>query len=143
VAEQAAKREEFRTAMQACLDARGWQVTVDLNGGIVEPFTSDEQSRFTTDYDVCRVLMGYSAEGLPATVDELKVNYGQWLDVRDCFVAHGVAMGPPQSEDAWLDAVQSGSSDLWLPYTDPALEALPMDEQEALEALCPQPWSTK
>jgi len=143
VAEQAAQREEYRAALQSCLDGKGWHVTVNLDGGIDEPLTSDEYSQFMADQGACRQSMGLSAEGIPATLDELKVNYSQWLDVRNCFIAHGVQMGPPQSEDAWLDAAQSGGGDLWLPYSDPALEALSMDEQDALKALCPQPWLTK
>ena len=87
--------------------------------------------------------MGLSAEGALATLDELRVDYAQLLDVRDCLIAHGVAgMAPPPSEDTWLDAVQSGK-DVWHPYNDPALTALSMDKQNALTALCPQPWLTK
>jgi len=149
VAEQAAQREEYQAGLQSCLDGKGWQVTVDLDGGIEEGFTDqNEFARLTTDIKACRVSMGYSADGVPATVDELKVFYSQLLDTRACLVAHGVAMGPPPSEDAWIDAqqpgtdAQSGDAD-WHPYNDPALEALSMDQQNALEALCPQPWGTK
>jgi hypothetical protein len=143
VAEQAAEREEYRAEMQSCLDGMGWHVTVNLDGGIVEPFTSDEElQRNVADMETCRVSMGLPGKRLPATLDELKTIYTQLLDVRNCLIAHGVAMGPAQSEDAWLDAIQSdGADDYWHPYSDPGLEALSMDKQQALEALCPQPWS--
>ena len=139
VAEQAAQREEYRAGLQACLDGKGWRVTVDLNGGIVEPFTSDEVSRFRTDEESCRVAMGLSAEGTPATTEELRTGYRQMLDTRACLVAHGLDMAPPPSEDAWLDAVQAGTN-AWHPYDDPSLNALSMAQQDELWALCPQPW---
>lgn len=145
VAEQAAQREEYRAQLQSCLDGRGWHVTVDLNGGIVEPFTdATEFSRFESDKQACRVSMGYSADGLPATPDELKLQYEQLLDVRNCLIAHGLDMAEPsQSEDAWIDAAQTGAVD-WAPYNDPAIDALPLDEQEELwTVVCPQPWSQK
>ena len=117
---------------------------MDANGGVADPFSDqDELARFIADEKACRVLMGYSAESPPATVDELRLNYSELLDTRACLVAHGVDMAPPsQSEDSWVDAAQAGIF-VWHPYNDPALEALSMDQQTALEALCPQPWSQK
>jgi len=144
VAEQAAAQEKFRAGLQACLDGKGWNINVDFNGGVADPFTDqDELARFVADEQACRVSMGYSAESPPATVSELRTNYTRLLDTRACLVAHGVNMAPPsQSEDAWIDAAQTDAQ-VWHPYNDPAFDALPMDQQNALELLCPQPWSQR
>ena len=147
VAQQAAEREEYRSQLQSCMNGKGWDVTLNQYGGVDEPFTSnDEVTRFVSDTEQCRVSMGYPAVSGTATLDELKQNYSQLLDTRACLVAHGVNMAPPaQSEDAWVEASQAGVElgYVWHPYNDPALLALSMDEQNALEALCPQPWSMK
>jgi len=143
VAQQAAEREEYRSQLQSCLDGKGWHVTVDLNGGIAEGFTDKaEMARVSDDFTACRVSMGYSPYGTPQTLDDLKLNYSQLLDTRACLVARGLDMAPPPSEDAWIEGTQANTY-VWHPYYDPAFTALSMDEQNALEALCPQPWSTK
>ena len=80
VAEKAAQCEEYRVTLQSCLDGLGWNVTVSLDSGVDEPFAADEYSRFTTDQGSCRRSIGLSAEGMPATLDELRVNYSQWLE---------------------------------------------------------------
>jgi hypothetical protein len=150
-AEQAQEREEYQVALQACLDGKGWDLTVNRDGGVDEALTDADMARLPADVDGCRLSMGLPAEPPAPTEEELRDHYAKLLDVRECLVAQGIAMAPAQSQDAWLDAEARASAattdeeraavDLWHPYDDDEIAALPGDRQEELFGLCPQPWS--
>lgn len=148
-AQQAQKQEEYRVALQACLDGKGWDLTVTSLGGVEEGLSKADMQRFPGDLDTCRTSMGLPTQPPPKTDAELRDEYRKDLDVRACLVAQGYAMAEPQSEDAWLDAARESYDPatteerlreivMWTPYGDPVIDALPPSNVDELTTVCPQ-----
>jgi hypothetical protein len=148
-AEQAQEREEYRTALQSCLDGKGWKVTVNRDGGIDESFQGDEIERIHVDVDTCRVSMGFPASDDLPPQDEasLRRQYAMLVDTATCLRAQGVDVADPPSEDTWVDTSLQGTDEQkqhqWHPYDDPAWAKVPEDRVAELERTCPQPWATR
>lgn len=151
MSDQALAREQFVPTLQACMDAKGWHVTVDEHAGIAEPFTSqDEAERATADKTACMLEQGIdpAAYETGPTETELRAMYPYDVDTYRCLVAQGVPMEQePPSIDVYVEqGLPTGddgardNSDSWWPYFDPAVLALPQAEVAALEQVCPTRW---
>jgi hypothetical protein len=150
MAEQAQAREQFVPTLQACMDGKGWNLTVDESSGIVEPFYSEEEMyRASADKDECLLDQGIDTgqyERLP-TEAELRSMYVYDVDTYDCLVAQGVKMeDEPPSVEVYVEqglnpgGSQQGISESWWPYFDPAILAMSQDEVAQLEQVCPVRW---
>lgn len=146
-AEQAQEREAYRTQLQACYTSLGWNVTVDLDGGVVESFEKSEFDRFMIDKKSCHEEMGLSSylDPVALTADDFGYMYVKDLDTYNCLVNEGYDMAPPPSKDVYIEqglTIASGeSAELgWLPYFDPAVISLSQAENAALKLVCPERW---
>ena len=147
--EQAQAKERFVPRLQACLDSKGWNVTVDESAGVLEPFSSeDEMLRASVDIDACLLEQGIDPTRFKSGNSEadLRVMYRQDLDTYECLVAQAVDLEQkPISEEKYVELGLSGEnaslSESWLPYLDPAI--LKMEEADVadLKRICPERWS--
>lgn len=146
MAEQAQEREQFVIDLQSCMEAKGWNVTVDEYGGSLEGFESaNEAERARDDTDECILDLGYDLAGFEEerTVDEIRARYRQELDVYHCIRHKGVAMEQePPSEDVFIEQHLSGetSEQTWWAYGDPEVIELGAAEVADLQQVCPEPW---
>jgi hypothetical protein len=150
MAEQAHRAEQFVVRLQACMDGRGWQLTVDESAGFAEPFASQaEAERAGGDRDACLVEQGIDTSFVsqPLTAETLREMYRYDVDTHACLVAQGVDLERrPPSVDRYVEeglAAQSGEpvDDPWWPYGDPALLALGQQDVAALQEVCPERWT--
>lgn len=150
MAEQAQRAEQFVVVLQACMDARGWQLTVDESAGFEEPFTSEsELARAGADRDACLVEQGIDTSFVsePLTTQTLTAMYRYDVDTYECLVVQGVDLERrPPSVDRYVEnglAAQSGEpvGDPWWPYGDPAVLRLGQQEVAELQDVCPERWT--
>lgn len=150
MAEQAQRAEQFVVRLQACMDGRGWQLTVDESAGFAEPFASQaEAERAGSDRDLCLVEQGVDTSFLsePLTAESLAAMYRYDVDTHACLVAQGIELERrPPSVDRYVEeglAAQSGEPvrDRWWPYGDPALVPLEQQELAELQEVCPERWT--
>ena len=147
--EQAQAREQFVTTLQACMDARGWSLTVNASGGFEEPFTDQEEGRrAVADSDACLREQGVDPDafGSAPTESELRATYPYDVDTYECLVAQGVEMAQrPPTEDVYVEQGLGGDSrelaESWSPYLDSAVQALPAERIAELEQVCPARWT--
>lgn len=146
MADQAQQVEQFVLDLQGCVEASGWNVTVDEYAGVDEPFSSQEEAeRFRTDADACLLALGHdpsSFDGEP-TVADLQRSYEHEVDVHRCLVHQGVEMSEePPGEDRFVEQrLRPGSDDeAWWAYGDPAVLALDAAELARVRQSCPEPW---
>jgi len=161
-AQQAQDREQARAALQACLDGKGWKVTVNEFGGADEPFSDDaELTRYHADMVDCRASVGLSDQA--PTQQQAEQAYHGMLDTAACLRAQGFQVSDAPSEQTWVEAFLAASSDtataegateagdgatsvsdVWEPYGE--LIAAAQDDQSQLERIsatektCPQWW---
>jgi hypothetical protein len=150
VAEQAQRAEQFVVRLQACMDGRGWQLTVDESAGFAEPFASQaEAERAGADRDACLVEQGIDTSFVsePLTAETLRAMYRYDVDTHACLVAQGVELERrPPSVDRYVEeglAAQAGEpvGDPWWPYGDPALVPLGQQAIAELQEVCPERWT--
>lgn len=149
MADQAQGRESFISRLQACMDAKSWDLTVDESGGFNEPFSSEEEMmRASDDGQDCLAEQGIDVSALekPLTEADLSVMYTQDVDTYECLVAQGVEMErTPPGVDLYVEAGLSGQAgaplpDPWWPYGDQAIMSMPQGEVEQLRQVCPERW---
>lgn len=141
-AEQAEQREAFRTSLQACVDARGWEVTVDEWGGGDQGFTEKaELDRFVADVDDCSRSLGRHV-GVVDSETTTRNLYPMLVDTWECVVHLGYDVPPPPSEDELVRQYETdgASGPIWTPYGDLMERAGAVADSAELEATCPQPW---
>lgn len=149
MAEQEQQREQFVATLQACMDAAGWNVTVDDDAGFVEPFSdSDELDRAVADSNACLAEQGIDVSTYETLTEaELRTMYPYDVDTYECLQAQGVDMQEsPPSIDAYVEqglaTLSDGSVELgWWPYGDPALSSKSQDEIAVLHQVCPERWT--
>ena len=149
-AEQAAERASFRANLQECVDARGWQITVNEWGGSEHWFADEaEMDRFVADVDECSAALGRTgASGFVDDNDDdpdalTRYLYPMLVDTWECVVNRGYDVPPPPSEDELVRQYAPGSHEpVWTPYGDlSAGDGLMTAERMAdLEITCPLPW---
>jgi hypothetical protein len=150
-AEQAAERAAFRDNLQECVDARGWQVTVNEWGGGSEFRFADqaEVDRFVADVEECSAALGrHGASGFDDSDDPdalTRYLYPMLVDTWECVVHQGYDVPPPPSEDELVRQYAGGAPDsgepIWDPYGDLSKDGLMTVERMAeLETTCPLPW---
>lgn len=134
LAEETALRAAVRQELQTCMDAKGWDVTMDEWGGAAEPFASQERwERFAADRDSCVV---HVAEVVPTTERAPAVSaYERDLVTRQCVAAQGHELAAAPSEAQYE---QGAPAD---PFDDPALGGLSQGSLDQLRAACPERWT--
>lgn len=150
MAEQMQAREQFVPTLQACMDGKGWNLTVDESAGFAEPFYSREEAeRALADSHDCMRDQGIDPDQINfgQTEADLRTMYSYDVDTYDCLVAQGVAMEKkPPSVDVYVEeglipgGAQKDISESWWPYFDPAILAMSQDEVAQLEQVCPTRW---
>lgn len=141
-AEQAEQREAFRTGLQACVDARGWETTVDEWGGGDRAFTdSSELDRFVADVDDCSTSLGRHVGDVDPETTTRNM-YPMLVDTWECVVHLGYDVPPPPSEDELVRQYRTDvtSGPVWTPYGDLMERPGAVADPAELEATCPQPW---
>lgn len=150
MAQQEQAKDQFVARLQACMDAKGWNVTVDESAGIVEPLASEsEMQRARQDVRACLTDQGIDPDSVVGTVTEesLREMYTQDLDTYECLLAQGVDMEQkPPSEDQFVEdglAIQAGEErpDSWWPYGDPVILTMSAQEVATLKQTCPVRWT--
>lgn len=134
LAEEVAARATVRGDLQTCMDARGWELTMDEWGGAAEPFTSPgDLERFGVDRDAC---LGLVVDALPADARGPAVPaYDRDLTTWYCLRAQGYDLAPAPSREEY-----ERGADL-TPYLDPALAGMTRAPLAALHDVCPDRWS--
>jgi len=146
MAEQEQQREQFVIDLQSCMDARGWNLTVDEYGGSSEPFESAEEAeRAREDTDECLLDLGYDLAGFgeERTVADFRERYQQELEIYRCLRHEGVAMEhDPPTEDVFIEQHLSGgdSTQVWWTYGDPGVLELGAEAVAELQQSCREPW---
>lgn len=148
-AEQARGREEARSALQSCTDARGWQVPVTEDGG-APGFgfaTVAEAESFSADAISCMQELGLRTGTFELTEAEAKEIYARHLDTHACMRAHGVILPDPQTEQTFVEStIRMYAGDLtppaaWEPYADFFdVQGLTPEVTSAAERACPRNW---
>ncbi|MFF1530922.1 FtsX-like permease family protein [Cellulomonas sp. NPDC058312] len=108
MAEQAQRAEQFVVRLQACMDGRGWQLTVDESAGFAEPFASQaEAERAGADRDACLVEQGIDTSFVsePLTAETLTTAAGVAGRRRD--LGRQRALGASRSAIVALVVLQS------------------------------------
>ncbi len=136
--------------LQACMDARGWNRTMDESGGMLEPFSSDdEMQRAGADRDSCFSEQGidHQLDGSP-TEAQLRTMYRYDVDTYECLAAQGLRMEQqPPSADAYVERALAdangtdGGGESWWPYFYPAVDSLGRERIAELEIVCPTRWT--
>lgn len=146
-AEQAQEREEARIALQACMDAKGWNIELDEWGGSDEPFTSQEEvNRFSEESMACQSELGFIGE-VP-TEASLRDRYAKDLDTWECLRAQGFEVADPPSVETYIESRldRDYEGEVWLPYQDESISqaletgGITWEEFIQLEIDCPQQW---
>jgi hypothetical protein len=145
MAEQSQRQAEYREALQACAAAKGWNVTIDTGGGVVEPFDDVDFPRWEADRDGCRSEMGLDDVSSSISRERARLVYARQVDTWRCVSELGHDVSAPPSEEAFVEELSgSGGEDArgataWGPYGD--LPVLLTDgEMSALADECPEPW---
>jgi hypothetical protein len=150
MSQQLQDEEVFVANVQSCMDAKGWNLTVDASGGFAEPFSDEaEMKRAADDVHSCLADQGIDVTQFeqPLTDSALRTMYRYDVDTYECLAAQGLDMqDPPPSQDAYVEsalAAQDGqeADDSWWPYYDPAVTALSSSEVADLQQVCPERWT--
>ena len=120
MAEVRKNNEELGSKIASCMADKGWVEERQSDGSYsVTLSTADDGPRYREDRGVCESLVRDDL-GIPhRTLDDasFRTMYARTLDTRDCLVAHGVVVSEPPSEDAWIEAIKTGT-DVWAPFND-------------------------
>lgn len=121
--------------MAACLDAKGWDVRADSDGGVVVGgFPEEQHDRFLEDQAECLSEHG-SALTQAITAEEAERLWDELLAVAECVRALGYHVPEPPSRQAAVEALQRTPIMLeWWPH-----DGVPPAEQNRSYAECPPP----
>lgn len=143
MAEQAEMREQFTVDVQACMDAKGWELTVDSYGGFAERFdTREELNRASADRNDCVEEAGYSVDFFDDELsrEALSTLYDKHTDTYECLLHEGVEMEEtPPAKEAWIENMLQGQES-WIPHLDAAVVLAGEQRAAELKELCPAPW---
>ena len=119
-AEQAAQRAAFRDSLQACVDARGWAITVDEWGGGDHP--SPRRRRWTGSSrtsTTAREASDVTSRNVDSETNTRNL-YPMLVDTWECVVHLGYDVPPPPSEDELVRQYETDgpSEPIWTPYGD-------------------------
>lgn len=148
-AEQARAREQARSAMQACVEAKGWAVTADEWGGAEEPFDDEATAeQYQRDSQECQTDLGIGPGAVKPDEEYWQGAYQRALDTWNCIRNEGIDLSDPPSEATYVEQRMAEAPDqVWLPYGDPEIAHLmesgemTSEERESLEVTCPQSWN--
>lgn len=121
MAEVSKNNEELNSKITSCMGEKGWVEERKRDGSYtVTLSTVDDGPRYREDRILCESVVREDLGIPPRTHDDafFRTMYARTLDTRDCLVAHGVVVSEPPSEDAWIEAIKTGSADVWAPFND-------------------------
>lgn len=113
--------EELSSKITSCMADRGWTETRERDGSFSISLSAESDGpRYQADRIFCDSTVREDMDITPVARDDdfFRTMYSRTLDTRDCLVAHGVAVSEPPSEDAWIEALKSGSAGVWAPFND-------------------------
>ncbi|AEE44252.1 hypothetical protein [Cellulomonas fimi] len=148
-AEQDREREEARSALQGCMDGRGWAVPMTEDGGTTTGFTDEtEANRFMEDSRACLAESGLESE-VALSTDEIEELYDRQLETLECLRREGVELPDAPTRETYVEQTSrflggDESATWWEPYAD----LYTMEENRtidaaasaAAQAACPQYW---
>ena len=113
--------ETLGSKIASCMANEGWIEERTLSGSYRATLPSpDDGPRYRADRRTCESVVRDVMEISPKTHDDafFQTMYARALDTRDCLVAHGVVVSEAPSQDAWIEDLKSGSTDVWAPFND-------------------------
>lgn len=124
-----------------CLTDKGWDVTIDWQGGIEvdsESVPVEQYDIFDADSDACWAVIDDRVKSMqPEEISEI---YDDELTTRECLIDEGYSIDDPPSEQQYIDTFHGRR---WSAYgNNIPLDTLSDEEWRALNEKCPQPaWS--
>lgn len=129
--------ESWLTAVQSCMAAEGWEVTVDLpQNGIGANPPPSQMEVFRGALKACMQESGTSPNQIPVTPESAADYYDHMLVTKDCLEARGITASEPPSKATFMDDYLAGRAP-WSPYADVPKD-LTEAEWEDLNLECPQ-----
>lgn len=130
-------RDEYGTAMAACLNERGISTTYDGAGGLDLDSSALSQEDIDSSLDECEAdLVTQGAIAPPAAPTDEYYNglYDYYLTLTDCLEAEGFVIEEPPSREVFVES--DGVS--WYPYQDIGAETIGLGRWNELQEQCPQ-----
>lgn len=130
---------EWAVAMQRCMAASGWEMTILPDGGIESaPVPTGQEEEFQSEFDRCNSESGIRAPDM--TRGRAEKYYNELVAVGECLGELGYEFSPVPSEESSVESLMTESDPLWDPY-DELLIREDFDEASYLEAQehCPRP----
>jgi hypothetical protein len=133
---------EWLQRIAGCLRDKGWDATIEWDGGMHASVGPDRQAAFEADKLACWDVFGGPPPYVPPTDAQIRAIYDYWAhDLRDCLIGMGYAIGEPPSKQEFLrtyprteGVVESGP---WSPYSELPENLGPHSWREVNET-CPQ-----
>jgi hypothetical protein len=138
----AGKSEDWLPLIAACLRDKGWDATIEWDGGMSVNVPSGDRSALQADEYACWGVFGGPPSFAPLTEAEIRALYHYWAhDLRDCLIGMGYTISEPPTEQDFIATyprtegiVESGP---WSPYSDLPENLGPHSWREVNET-CPQ-----
>jgi len=113
-------------ARTACLQDRGWDVTLDVQGAILANYPPEQEAAFEADNSACLAEAGVDVDaGL--TDAEFTTAYLWYQEIGECLTAHGWDVPEQPSEAVFRDTYDD---DPWIPWAY-------VDDLERAKSDCP------
>lgn len=131
-----ANREDTAKAKAECMADKGWDVTVEGDGGISFSGTADQLDSYKQALKECNDATGGSdvARDVEVTDDMLREAYQMQVDTLACLRDEGYdGLSDPPSLQSYLD-----SRGKWTPYAE-LPTGISQADWTALQKQCPQP----
>ena len=120
-----------------CLADRGWDLSVRFDGGVsISDVPEEQQGPLLADVRECEEEFPYQAP----TASQIREIYAAELDNRECLIDLGYEIGPPPSEQAFVDTF--GTAERWYAMTDAHPESMDAGTYEKVFSACvPPAWT--
>lgn len=130
--QRTAEQERRATLHAACMEERGWDVTVNADHSTSAYYPREQEAAFLKDSTECANELGFNNSD-PASNEQLEALYREMEGVADCLAQNDYAPSAPPSLQAFIDAYRTSEAP-WAPWDAVPKEVLPI----AL-AVCPPP----
>lgn len=140
----AGKSEDWLPLIAACLRDKGWDVTIEWDGGMSVNVPSGDRSALEADEYACWGVFGGPPSFAPLTEAEIRALYDYLAhDLRSCLIDLGYSISDPPNEQQFVDTYPTGErvvtdpSTPWSPYLD-LPENLGAHTWREVNETCPQ-----